>query len=401
MINVGNIKHNNHGVQKLNIQLIDESGAIVTILLWGFKTTQFGIKFSTCRKKNVVLVGTGLLAKCNNGHVCLTSTSATKLYFKPSYKQLETLGKIVASKYGEFICQLPSIEAYESLYPIGVQKIYLTLQQIKEPNAWVRPKLMHKQAFFCKVTVKDILSCENWCFEPVPMDDLFQPPEKVYRCDSCRRFFVPVSKSSETIILVADSTATAKLIMKTPELEQPTGLSMMQLVTHCVDNTLLKTRTRYGSLEEVRQCLYIYQDMRKAGYSSNDYYLLQLIEEWREGILQGNNQNQVQHTSSSTTDLGGSQSLLLEKVAANLQKTGSESLAVDLRGLTKVEAQIVVLAVLRMIKENYAPGNSLQDDMSIILGVQEVGSSDAKHDSVKDAIVKLLQDDLGQTLVRK
>lgn len=168
------------------------------------------------------------------------------------------------------------------------------------------------------------------------------------------------------------------------------------LVTY---NTLLKARTRYGSLEEVRQCLYIYQDMRKAGYNANDYYLKQLIEEWCEGILQGNNQNRVQPTSSSRTDLGGSQSLLLEKVAANLQKTGSESLAVDLRGLTKVEARIVVLAVLRMIKENYTPGNSLKDDMSIILGVQEVGSSDAKHDSVKDAIVKLLQDDLGLEVI--
>ncbi|XP_074368926.1 pentatricopeptide repeat-containing protein At5g02830, chloroplastic [Apium graveolens] len=168
------------------------------------------------------------------------------------------------------------------------------------------------------------------------------------------------------------------------------------LVTY---NTLLKARTRYGSLEEVRQCLYIYQDMRKAGYSSNDYYLKQLIEEWCEGILQGSNQNQVQNTSSSRTELGGSQSLLLEKVAANLQKTGPEILAVDLRGLTKVEARIVVLAVLRMIKENYTPGNSLKDDMSIILGVQEVVSSDAKHDSVKDAIVKLLQDDLGLEVI--
>lgn len=44
-------------------------------------------------------------------------------------------------------------------------------------------------------------------------------------------------------------------------------------------------------------------------------------------------------------------------------------------------------------------GNSLKDDMSIILGVQEVVSSDAKHDSVKDAIVKLLQDDLGLEVI--
>ncbi|KAK1391346.1 hypothetical protein POM88_010402 [Heracleum sosnowskyi] len=62
---VGNIKHNNHGVQKLGIKLIDERGAVMTISLWGFKATQFDMKFSIYRQKNVVLVVTGLLPKCN------------------------------------------------------------------------------------------------------------------------------------------------------------------------------------------------------------------------------------------------------------------------------------------------------------------------------------------------
>lgn len=44
-------------------------------------------------------------------------------------------------------------------------------------------------------------------------------------------------------------------------------------------------------------------------------------------------------------------------------------------------------------------GTLLKDDMSIILGVQEVGSSDANHDNVKDAIIKLLRDDLGLEVI--
>lgn len=36
-------------------------------------------------------------------HVCLSSTTAKKFYFDPSYKQLSMLGEIVASKYGEFV----------------------------------------------------------------------------------------------------------------------------------------------------------------------------------------------------------------------------------------------------------------------------------------------------------
>ncbi|GFP83736.1 pentatricopeptide repeat-containing protein at5g02830 chloroplastic [Phtheirospermum japonicum] len=52
------------------------------------------------------------------------------------------------------------------------------------------------------------------------------------------------------------------------------------LVTY---NTILRARNRYGSLREVKQCLAVYQHMRKAGYKPNDYYLKQLVEEWCEG----------------------------------------------------------------------------------------------------------------------
>lgn len=101
-------------------------------------------------------------------------------------------------------------------------------------------------------------------------------------------------------------------------------------------NTLLRARTRYGSVQEVQQCLGIYQDMRRAGYKSNDYYLRELIEEWCEGILQDNHQHQDQLRSSNTSDFGGPPSLLLETVAAHLQKHDAETLSVDLRGLTKI-----------------------------------------------------------------
>lgn len=122
---------------------------------------------------------------------------------------------------------------------------------------------------------------------------------------------------------------------------------MSQLVLYCgtlkyVDSLiciLSSTKYTFGHSLPLNYSLKLFPTYIKSPtcrYNANDYYLKQLIEEWCEGILQGNNQN-LQHTSSSRTDLGGSQSLLLEKVAANLQKTGPESLAVDLRGLTKVD----------------------------------------------------------------
>eukprot|EP00261_Vitis_vinifera_P036011 XP_019077254.1 PREDICTED: pentatricopeptide repeat-containing protein At5g02830, chloroplastic isoform X4 [Vitis vinifera] len=165
------------------------------------------------------------------------------------------------------------------------------------------------------------------------------------------------------------------------------------LVTY---NTLLRARSRYGSLHEVQQCLAIYQHMRKAGYKSNDYYLKELIEEWCEGVIQDNNLNQSKFSSVNRADWGRPQSLLLEKVAAHLQKSVAESLAIDLQGLTQVEARIVVLAVLRMIKENYILGHPIKDDILIILGIKKVDANLVEHESpVKGAIIKLLQDELG------
>lgn len=161
-------------------------------------------------------------------------------------------------------------------------------------------------------------------------------------------------------------------------------------------NTLLRARSTYGSLQEVQQCLEIYQDMRKAGYKSNDYYLKQLIEEWCEGVIQNNNQYEGRFSSCNKADLGGPHSLLLEKVAVHLQRRNAESMAIDLQGLTKVEARIVVLAVLRMIKENNAQGCPPKDDLFIILQVKKTSTNSAKAKSeVEDAITKLLQDELG------
>ncbi|XVE76256.1 hypothetical protein DITRI_Ditri12bG0157600 [Diplodiscus trichospermus] len=165
------------------------------------------------------------------------------------------------------------------------------------------------------------------------------------------------------------------------------------LVTY---NTLLRARSRYGSLHEVQQCLAIYQDMRKAGYKSNDIYLKELIEEWCEGVIKENNQKQEGLSSSERTDLERPHSLLLEKIAMHLQMSTAESPAIDLRGLAKIEARIVVLAVLRMIKENCTLGHSVKDDMLIILGVSEGHEDAAKAKSeVQYTVMKLLQDELG------
>uniref|UniRef100_A0A1D1Z7S7 Pentatricopeptide repeat-containing protein At5g02830, chloroplastic n=2 Tax=Anthurium amnicola TaxID=1678845 RepID=A0A1D1Z7S7_9ARAE len=166
------------------------------------------------------------------------------------------------------------------------------------------------------------------------------------------------------------------------------------LVTY---NTLLRARTRYGSLHEVRQCLAIYQDMRRAGYSANDYFLKELLEEWCEGVLCSSTDSRGLlgfNDYFRGTDKAKSQSLI-EKIAILLHKDTSENQVVDLRGLSKVEARIVVLSVLRMIKESYRLGHAINDDMIVITGIGKETSGEANHErEVQCAMIKVLKGEL-------
>lgn len=168
------------------------------------------------------------------------------------------------------------------------------------------------------------------------------------------------------------------------------------LVTY---KTLLTARINYGSLQEVQQCLAIYQEMRKAGFQANDYYLKELIVEWCEGVLSSRSDNQDFYNLDLQPERKESFNLFLEKVVTVLQKDTDQNQIVDVRGLSKVEARIVVLSVLRKIKEQYLLGRVVQDDVVIITGHEKTSTTEAETTTsavdVVQAIVTVLTDDLG------
>ncbi|WVZ56546.1 hypothetical protein U9M48_007057 [Paspalum notatum var. saurae] len=167
------------------------------------------------------------------------------------------------------------------------------------------------------------------------------------------------------------------------------------LVTY---KTLLAARNNYGSLQEVQQCLAIYQEMRKAGYQANDYYLKELIVEWCEGVLSSGNDNRDFYNLDLQPKRKESFNLFLEKIVTVLQKDVDQNQIVDVRGLSKVEARIVVLSVLRKIKEQYLLGRAVRDDVVIITrGHQKTSRIEAEASAVdvEHAIVSVLTDDLG------
>uniref|UniRef100_A0A0A9DEC0 Pentacotripeptide-repeat region of PRORP domain-containing protein n=1 Tax=Arundo donax TaxID=35708 RepID=A0A0A9DEC0_ARUDO len=166
------------------------------------------------------------------------------------------------------------------------------------------------------------------------------------------------------------------------------------LVTY---KTLLTARGKYGSLQEVQQCLAIYQEMRKAGYQANDYYLKELIVEWCEGVLSSGSGKRDFYNLDLQYNRKESFNLLLEKVAIFLQEDVDQNQIVDVRGLSKVEARIVVLSVLRKIKEKYILGRAVQDDVVIITGNEKTSNTEVETSAVdvEHAIVAVLTDELG------
>uniref|UniRef100_A0ACD5XNX2 Uncharacterized protein n=1 Tax=Avena sativa TaxID=4498 RepID=A0ACD5XNX2_AVESA len=161
--------------------------------------------------------------------------------------------------------------------------------------------------------------------------------------------------------------------------------------------TLLTARCKYGSLQEIQQCLAIYQEMRRAGYQAYDYYLKELIVEWSEGVLSSGGGNRDFYQLYRKDEKNESFNLFLEKVARFLQKDVDRNQTVDVRGLSKVEARIVVLSTLRKIKEKYLLGRTVQDDLVIITGHEKTLYTDVETTAidVEHAITAVLTDELG------
>lgn len=160
--------------------------------------------------------------------------------------------------------------------------------------------------------------------------------------------------------------------------------------------TLLTARCKYGSLQEIQQCLAIYQEMRKAGYQAYDYYLKELIVEWSEGVLSSESVNR-EFYRLDLKDKRDKFNLFLEKVARFLQKDVDQNQTVDIRGLSKVEARIVVLSTLRKIKEKCHLGRAVQDDLVIITGHEKTSYTHVETTAVdvERAIIAVLTDELG------
>lgn len=161
-------------------------------------------------------------------------------------------------------------------------------------------------------------------------------------------------------------------------------------------NTLLRGHRSHGEFYQVQRALAVYEEMREAGHVPNDFILQGLIKEWAEGISTG--------PSSSTDAMLLPDRGFLEYTEALVHKVAvhalgaNDNLTIDLHGLSKGEARTAVLAVLRIIKEHYALGSPIQEDLIIITGM---GNRSEKKGVpvIRDVVLAVLQRELGLRVV--
>lgn len=146
----------------------------------------------------------------------LSSTTATKIYFNPKYKELQKLGKLMAAMHGVFMCRLPSTKYEHHLHREAEQSTYLTVVELKNvctrapakvtfvlalyysflihPNYMILclanlslKNIMNKQTFFCKATIQDVLSSERWSFQPCnSCPTILQSRKEKHYCSQCK-----------------------------------------------------------------------------------------------------------------------------------------------------------------------------------------------------------------------
>lgn len=167
-------------------------------------------------------------------------------------------------------------------------------------------------------------------------------------------------------------------------------------------NTLLRAQRAYGKFSEVQRALAVYEEMREAGYAPNDFLLRGLLTEWAEGASEV--PVHLRHEAGSpANDHPGMMSeitqALVQKVAVHARvENPTETLIIDLHGLSKGEARTAVLAVLRIIKERHSRHKAVEHDLVIITGLGRRSESPGVS-VVKEVVLRVLQKELGLPVV--
>eukprot|EP00252_Welwitschia_mirabilis_P026785 TRINITY_DN891_c0_g1_i3.p1 TRINITY_DN891_c0_g1~~TRINITY_DN891_c0_g1_i3.p1 ORF type:complete len:814 (-),score=153.26 TRINITY_DN891_c0_g1_i3:261-2702(-) len=163
--------------------------------------------------------------------------------------------------------------------------------------------------------------------------------------------------------------------------------------------TLLRGWRAHGDHFQVYSLLTLYGEMRKSGFPPNDDFLRGLIEEWAEGALRNSGyksqdlirkgylaQNMKENKPERKANIS-----FFEKIAA-LACSKHNKFTVDFHGLSETEARIVLLAVLRIMRERHGIENPVEDDLIIIVDTKD---SSQKKGILANCITKVLKEALG------
>ncbi|CAM6128084.1 unnamed protein product [Calypogeia fissa] len=140
--------------------------------------------------------------------------------------------------------------------------------------------------------------------------------------------------------------------------------------------TLFRAQGSCQTLSKIQRSFSLYEEMRQAGFPPNDGILRVLLAQWAEIVIEGcdNGERTARFSLKFQTEISAGFSeylkIVLKRVGVHAQELESEPyLIIDLHGLSRGEARVAVLAVLRIIKERHKQGFGVNDDLVIITGV--------------------------------
>nr|XP_017241260.1 PREDICTED: replication protein A 70 kDa DNA-binding subunit C-like [Daucus carota subsp. sativus] len=207
-------------INRVNITLLDGRLAKLRVTLWGVKATQFEMNFNLYRRKNVVLIITGLLVTKTQGIIHLTSTQATTIFYNPQYNEVRELAQNIANTFGEFICPVPCTVVSQQTGEQNMQPPYLALKELRASRLWVHQKFRTNGDIIDLVIHKRKLPafCIGCTADESTYGDKFH-------CAKCGRNSQAPLHTHSLALVVSDTSGYAKLILKPYEVHQLTGSS--------------------------------------------------------------------------------------------------------------------------------------------------------------------------------
>lgn len=206
----------------------------MVVTLWEERANQFQAEVAKTEAGPLFVVITGLLAKKFSARASLSSTDATRTYFKIDYTPLSNLKRELSIASGKTMDALPSPIFKQFISADEIDTRDVSIKSILEAEI---PPGKDVQRFLCKGKITDILDGNGWyyiccsnCARSV------KPLEGTYYCGHCAEESGTSAQRYRVVIRIEDSCSTTTVTLFNKEAEQLIGIPLQKILAEMEEN---------------------------------------------------------------------------------------------------------------------------------------------------------------------